>query len=42
MADANLLISLNRQGHDSLHIGVDGDTPPVGYCFNGLDVEDEE
>jgi hypothetical protein len=42
MADANLFISLNRQGWDSLHIGVDGDTPPMGYRFNGLDVEDEQ
>jgi len=30
------------KGSDSLHIGVDGDTPPVGYCFDSLDVEDEE
>jgi hypothetical protein len=42
MADANLFISLNRQGHDSVHVCVDCDTPPVGYRFNSLDIEDEE
>jgi hypothetical protein len=41
MADANLFISLNREGSDSSHVCVDGDTPSVGYCLDSLDVEDE-